>query len=488
MSEADDRLKPLLIRASAGTGKTYQLTGRLLRILLRGASPDSILATTFTRKAAGEILNRLLFTLADAATNESSLASLRSQIEEPNLPAERPAPLLHWILKEIHRLRVCTLDSLFSQLARSFSFELRLPPGWQLTDEIEETWFSQQAIGRMLEQFESREVESLFHMLNKGQAERSVELRLFQVVHNNYAGFRRSRREAWTTLDLPLAPEAKEITWAIGVLENAEVGHKSANAQLKKLADEALAGEWDQVIGATPVLGVSRARRAGEPLLYYKRELQDDIADALQVLFDRGRHEFVKRLKMQTEATGDILEAYDRNLHAIKQQARRFSFDDVSHQLAHWIDSTDTDQSEQSVERLAARMDASLDHVLLDEFQDTAPVQWDVLRPFAARTAVDTESPERTFFCVGDTKQAIYGWRGGDARIFDAVKQELPELHEQPQDISFRSSPVIMDAVNRVFNNLDKHPSFSDRPATPLTSDEWKCHALHEFPVVFPPA
>ena len=76
VSTGDGLLRPTLVRASAGTGKTYRLTARLLRILLQGAPPESILATTFTRKAAGEILDRVLLTLARAA-DESDDRSTR---------------------------------------------------------------------------------------------------------------------------------------------------------------------------------------------------------------------------------------------------------------------------------------------------------------------------------------------------------------------------------------------------------------------------
>ena len=118
----DGQLLPTLVRASAGTGKTYRLTARLLRTLLQGAAPETILATTFTRKAAGEILDRVLLTLANAAdeTDDQALDDLRRQVGIPTLPRSVCLQLLDTLLRNIHRLRVCTLDSLFAQLARSF--------------------------------------------------------------------------------------------------------------------------------------------------------------------------------------------------------------------------------------------------------------------------------------------------------------------------------------------------------------------------------
>lgn len=478
-----DPLGPLMIRASAGTGKTYQLTGRLLQILLQGAAPDTILATTFTRKAAGEILNRLLLSLARAATDPKALQDLRMQIGDPDLAADKPAPLLHGILKEIHRLRICTIDSLFSQLARSFSFELRLPPGWQLTDEIEESWFIDQALARMLEQFDEGEVQSLFHMLSKGQAERNVAQRLLQVVQNNYAGFRRSHRDAWSTLSLAKAPPSKEITTAVGILAGSATGDKRIDGAMHKYSELLLTEQWDAIVEAKLIAASAKSMLVGEPVTYYRKPVPEDLVAAMQVIYAKARHEYVMRLKMQTEATGDLLESFDRNIGSLKQNARRFSFDDVSYQLAQWVERLLEGQQATDLNRLAMRMDASLDHVLLDEFQDTAPVQWDVLRPFARRAS--SGAPARTFFCVGDTKQAIYGWRGGEAKIFDAVQSELPNVVSKPQDTSFRSSPVITDNVTKIFKNLHRHPSYSEREEHPVGDEEWKCHALHEFEAAF---
>ena len=138
----DGYLPPTLVRASAGTGKTYQLTARLLRLLVQRAAPETILATTFTRKAAGEILHRVLLTLARAADDDDTifLERLRDQVGIETLPRSLCIQLTEILLSNIHRLRICTLDSLFTQLARSFPFELGLPPTWRLTDEIEESW------------------------------------------------------------------------------------------------------------------------------------------------------------------------------------------------------------------------------------------------------------------------------------------------------------------------------------------------------------
>ncbi|HEY2147194.1 MAG TPA: UvrD-helicase domain-containing protein, partial [Pirellulales bacterium] len=119
-------------------------------------------------------------------------------------------------------------------------------------------------------------------------------------------------------------------------------------------------------------------------------------------------------------------------------------------------------------EELAYRLDGPLGHLLLDEFQDTSRAQWDVLRPFAKR--VTSNGGSRSFFCVGDGKQAIYGWRGGVAEIFDSAGKELPGIVEQSLAESYRSAPIVIDVVNRVFANLPVNASLTEWP---VVANEW---------------
>lgn len=98
------------------------------------------------------------------------------------------------------------------------------------------------------------------------------------------------------------------------------------------------------------------------------------------------------------------------------------------------------------------RLDVRISHLLLDEFQDTSPSQWKVLRPLARR--VVCKDSGQSFLCVGDVKQAIYGWRGGVAEIFEVLDRELEGLQPEYLNQSRRSSQVVIDCVNRVFSGL----------------------------------
>lgn len=485
--------RPTLVRASAGTGKTYQLTARLLKILLTGAPPETVLATTFTRKAAGEILSRVLTTLGAAADPErpKALADLQSQVGLPGLPRHVCGQLFHRLLKNIHRLRICTLDSLFSQLARALPFELDLPPGWRLTDEIEEIWLRQLAIGQLIDSLQSSEIESLISMLGRGDVKRNVARELIQVVETTYGLSRQASVDAWDQLDVPTRPDSVDITHAAGSFRMAEPPQKTLRALLDRMADHLDARDFSPLIEQTLLVNIHKAEITNAEIKFGRSKFPPEIAADLHVLYQAVRSEALSLLRSQNHATGSLADHYNESINAIKQAQAAFAFDDIALRLANLFTRLDA-------ATIQNKLDFKIDHLLLDEFQDTSPVQWQVLK-IIAESVVPNESDSksirtidprrsRSFFCVGDTKQAIYGWRGGVAEIFDAVDRQLPGVQSIPQDESYRSSRVVLDAVTTAFQNLTNHPmAETPSPEDPSDKSLYEAEAVREFAEKFPP-
>ena len=158
----------MVIRASAGSGKTYQLSTRYIARLAQ-TTPDRILATTFTRKAAGEILERILRRLAEAALDDERRAQLAAALERPGLSREQCLQWLVAVTRNLHRVRVATLDSFFSRVAGSFALELGLPPGWALLDESQDDQLRSRAVEAVLREGDRHDLVKLIHLLSKGQ-------------------------------------------------------------------------------------------------------------------------------------------------------------------------------------------------------------------------------------------------------------------------------------------------------------------------------
>ena len=441
----------VVVRASAGTGKTFQLSNRYIGLAADGASPDTILATTFTRKAAGEILDRVLFRLAEAIADPGKLGALAVNIQDQSFDRARCLTVLRQLVHHIHRLRVSTLDSFFIQVAQSFALELGLPPGWQIAEEIDDIRLRTEAIRAVLDNEKTDDVLRLMHLLTKGEAARSVADQIRSLVNELYNFYVEAPAEAWSALPRRKALKPAEFQNAIVALESAPL---PADKRFAKARDgdleNALTENWDNFLAK----GLA-AKILADQRQYYKKDIPDELVAAYVPLLKHAQAQIINRIADQTEATHGLLARFDDVYRRLKLRRRSLRFDDVTRLLADKLD-------EDELERVVYRLDARVAHLLLDEFQDTSPGQWHVLRPFAQR--IVGKPKHQSFFCVGDVKQAIYGWRGGVAEIFEALEDELDGLAFDSLEKSWRSSPPVIETVNHIFQNLSANEVLARYP------------------------
>jgi ATP-dependent helicase/nuclease subunit A len=434
------------IHASAGSGKTHQLTNRYLLLLAEGVEPDAILATTFTRKAAGEILDRVLDRLAAAAGDAGKGRELVAQLEAPKDSPPDFAALLRWMVRSLHRVRIGTLDSFYLALAGSFSLELGLPAGWSICEQADDDALQRDALERLLDQ-QPEDIGNLLPLLSKGETKRSVQGELQEIIGAHYDVFRSSERSAWERLQAPEPVGAAQKTAALERLRGFDYsacGHKG----FFKARDNDVANfeqeKWQDFVGG----GLAAKVLAGETT-YFKKQIPQDAQEFYETLLQHARSQILGRLAEQTRATWDLLDRFHRELWALKQATGALRFGDVTQALVEALQGQAL-----RAETLAFRLDGAIEHLLLDEFQDTSLPQWRALLPIAQRIVQAAAEPPRSFFCVGDDKQAIYGWRGGMAEIFQTLLHSLGPLKQVPLFESRRSAPPIIDGVNQVFGNL----------------------------------
>ena len=448
---AKRRFENVVIRASAGTGKTFQLTNRFIGLVSAGEPLDTILATTFTRKAAGEILDRVLFRLAEAALDAGKLSELAQHTGDATLDRGRCLGILRGMVHGLHRIRVSTLDSFFIQVARSFSLELGLLPGWRIVDAPVDRRIRDEAIRAVLEKESTSDVVSLMHMLTKGQASRSISGQIGALVDSLYSDYLEAPPEAWKSLVRPKPLEPAEILAALEFLAAVELpADKRFQTARQQDLSRAENGQWEAFIRS----GLA-ARIIGGTESYYRKPIPIDVIVAYEPLVGHATAVLVGQIANQTEASRQLLDHFDEAYQRLKISGRALRFEDVTRMLTrgHVADRLD---------EIVYRLDAHVNHLLLDEFQDTAPLQWRVLRPFARR--IVEPGGRESFFCVGDVKQAIYGWRGGVAEIFEAIEGELAGLVPQELNQSWRSCQPVIDTVNRVFENIGVNPVLEKHP------------------------
>jgi ATP-dependent exoDNAse (exonuclease V) beta subunit len=440
---AQQRFTHQRIKASAGSGKTHQLTNRYLALLAAGVSADAILATTFTRKAAAEILDRVLARLGRAASDPVEAEKLAGQIQHYDGKPLDFTALLRQLLCGLHRLRVGTLDSFYNALAGSFSLELGLPAGWSVCEDADDKALQRDALEQLLEQ-RPEDIGKLFPLLNKGGTKRSVQTDLHSVIDKHYECFRGSEQPAWYALDIPVPVSEQEVAAA---LERLHAFDFSANKVLSKARDEDIAAFEKANWGRFIEYGLA-GKLFDDEDTYKKKEIPTEAQEMYEPLLRHARYELVRQLAQQTQATWDLLEHFHRELWPLKQTTGKLRFNEVTWALVESLH-----RETLRLEGLAFRLDGAIHHLLLDEFQDTALPQWNVFQPLG-RAITHANEELRSFFCVGDNKQAIYRWRGGMSEIFEQLPAFLGNLDDSLLVESRRSAQPIIDVINTVFGNL----------------------------------
>ncbi len=444
----------VLLRASAGTGKTFQLSNRYILLILAGQSPEKLLATTFTRKAAGEILARILQRLATATTSEEQAIKLSEELKIDATQSRRFGEALAFMTGNLHRINVSTLDSYFAKLLTNHAYEFEIATDWAIATSGEQAAQKQLAIIELLRNLSDAESTRLMLFINKGKCNRSILRTLELTIDSLISPFYQSVATAWTG-DLRGASTARllnqeQISLALSKIEK-QMENKDCAPFLKTITTDLetlQARNWNKALKG----GIFKKIIAGENT-FSRKPLPDSLVDAYQPL---TQHAFVLKtceLENQTKATYSILFQYAEILDRIKRKSRRLEFNDVTRLLnsgGHNFAST-------------FRMDATIEHLLLDEFQDTSLPQWNIVEPLALSICRRINS---SFFCVGDVKQAIYGWRGGRREIFDCLESSLNDISSDTLEQSYRSSAVVVEFVNSIFNNLDAHTNPSDHAGT----------------------
>lgn len=467
-------MKNSLIKASAGTGKTFALATRMIRLMLLGVEPNHIVALTFSRAAAGEIFNRIAGRLADAAAAEALAAAESAHLYDgldaaraealrarAGAPVPRPAftALLRKLIATQHASMIGTIDSFMTRMVQAFPLELGLQGSLSIMDDYRVEREKGAAMASLLNRVAAGpEAELFFESFRQatfGREGKSYGEKLASFVAS-WHGILQDHPDA-------AAWGRPEVIWPGG--EPFAI-HGTLERLAERLASE-IRGDWEAVgrekpwdefcafvrafnctfptkAGVQNVLVAYQPRAASIEISYNRKAIcftgakAQLILQAVETLYG-----LVVRTRCQTTQGLYGLMAQIEAAYARSTRMRGLlTFDDVPRLIAG------LDQAvRQNVEY---RFDSRFSHWALDEFQDTSHAQWNAIRNLIDEV-IQSADDERSLFIVGDMKQAIYGWRGGDVAIFE---REAGSGHYALADLNttYRYCPQIADLVNRAFD------------------------------------
>lgn len=469
-----DNRRHASIRASAGSGKTFVLSQRFIGLLARGVPVERITALTFSRKAAREIFESVIEHLCTAAAGPREAARASEHVGM-DISHGGFGEILCQLLRNLHRLRVGTIDSFITGILRLFPEHYAVPPDFSLFDSAgeEARKVHGMVLGRILSGSagETERFAKAFYAATAGRHEK----RLGSVLEKKLMGSQEIYRSApdcryWGAVraegaaagergrsaaaaaaaltangEIARLPEKARHRWRV-FLEAASgrVPGSSWSRELDYLFAKITAARQD-ILDGTAHVAVERSSLALEG------SIRDDLLALLEDLVG-------KEIEVSAERSRGLcrlLQVYEREYGHVVRSEGRMSFSDAVEFVAGQGPATPSLVRERE-DRLYIeyRLDARLDHWLIDEFQDTSRRQWDIFANLADEI-LQSRDGERTFFVVGDPKQAIYGWRGGDAALLGEFTEQYGEQLEQVSlSRSYRSSPAVIEAVNLIFGNV----------------------------------
>ncbi len=487
----------VFVEANAGSGKTRVLVDRVARLLLAGAAPDRMLCVTFTKAAAGEMQSRLFrklgewSTLPDDALAEK-LAELTGGGPAPRLGAARQ--LFARALETPGGLKIQTLHAFCESLLRRFPLEAGLSPGFEVQDDAEATKLKTESLDRLFANAHmapdgamAQAISTILAAAGPDGIERVASMALSQrgrlsALLDEAGSIETFADRASLALDVPPDMEedlALRTIWAetaIDDLEAALSGLQSGGSKTEIVSADRL----ETVLKAAKQDPAEAARRYLDFWLTAKGTLKapksifgKKTGETYKILVTLFGEEGSERHRIDgevlpllasakanaaTRAGLTLASALIREYEHRLDRVRRVDFADLVERARALL--TDADARVWALYKL----DQGLDHVLVDEAQDTAPDQWAVINAlteefFAGQGAQPVDAQMRSVFCVGDEKQSIYSFQDADPALFLAQRQRLESQaraagyrFESPGlDVSFRSSDEVLKAVDAAF-------------------------------------
>ncbi|MGY4317019.1 double-strand break repair helicase AddA [Bradyrhizobium sp. JR3.5] len=490
-ARASDPKASTFVSANAGSGKTHVLVQRVIRLLLSGVPPEKILCITFTKAAAANMAERVFTTLGHWVTLDDTAldtAIREAGIVHPSASLRREArKLFACALETPGGLKVQTIHALCTRLLQQFPFEANVPARFAVLDDRDQNEMMERAnLAVFLEA--SRIPDSPIGRALRTAMASAADVTFKDVVRE--ACLSRDHFMGWTDAAGSAAAAAAQMSAALGVSSDIRIEdvereivdgpnlQRSSWKEMATLLDTSSKADQKQAERLRAALTFTGAAQVDEYLGVF---LTDDRAPRASVVTNN----FIKknavaghRFEAEVDRLGPLIErrravvARDRTealIHIATAAAAHYRREKLERGLLDYDDLIDKTLA--MLDRVSSgwvhyKLDRGVDHVLIDEAQDTSPRQWDIVAHIISEFTSGAGARDglvRTVFAVGDEKQSIFSFQGAAPREFDLRRRELKRRFEEAGlkfdpvsfTYSFRSGPVILHSVDHVFREQE---------------------------------
>ncbi|GJL94833.1 MAG: double-strand break repair helicase AddA [Hyphococcus sp.] len=477
------------VKANAGAGKTRVLTNRVARLLLADVSPEKILCITFTKAAAAEMAERLFDVLGEwALAGDDQLRKALADLEGPDTKSRDEQAL-----SEVRRLfaraletpgglKIQTIHSFCEQVLKRFPLEADTPPGFTIIEDTEAKALLHAAIDQVaLKAAQDEAIQSAFSRLAllfneqdlrrvlSNSAEKQLE---FNAMLDRFDGLASTINSLAKTLNADPTATTENIKLAfLNTLTKADLERahealvasggnplKLAPAVKSILSKDSVEKQWEGV----EALFLTEKKTPRKKLTTKATENADPWAPAYLAQKQEAFLGEFERLKAQmlfenTCAYLNLSKAIIDEYNDAKATRAALDFDDLIARTRALFQNTKSAW-------VMYKLDQGIDHILIDEAQDTSPAQWNVIEALFDEylsgdgARADRGDNQRSFFAVGDMKQSIYSFQGADAGLFKQKEHDLGEklsgvttFSNVRLDLSFRTTEPVLAFVDALF-------------------------------------
>ena len=466
--EIYDPFLSVALSASAGSGKTHALTTRLITMLLSGIGPSEILVITFTNLAANEIRKKLFDRIQAIVKQDEKEVVFFADIlkEKPEIVVEKALNLKTRLIKQFSLIQISTIHSFFSRIIRNFPNETGYVFDISVVDEIMEKSLVDRSIERFFEDLVKDKVSRMrfynfiFSYIGKRLTTASAIRKIYNGVDSKYYVLKDliARGDSLNNVEQEfikikavllsdeLESKIKLLVEVMSVFIEKYGKNRNIESFIRHLESFLKYKNIKNLMELTPF---KRDVESGMVNYLGKvcKTLSSDEAGRFEGALSEIRVSIISYLYAEMEyfihSWIDIYKKVNRYLSEIKKDAQAVGFSDIEYHALDFLSGL-TD-----FEFFNFRTGSRFRYILIDEFQDTSKLQWDSLN-FIVRNSLLNNG---NLFYVGDLKQSIYRWRGGEPWLFEKVRSELA-ISKKYLAYSYRQSSVLLSFVNTVFKNL----------------------------------
>ncbi|WP_317992514.1 double-strand break repair helicase AddA [Bartonella gliris] len=478
------------VSANAGSGKTHVLSERVIRLLLNGTPPARILCLTYTRAAAAVMQSRIFRTLSNwNELDDTQLQKTLSQLENKPINAQKltyARQLFARALETPGGLKIQTIHAFCESLLHQFMLEANIAGHFELTDDINRKKLLQEARRQLLMHHDAQPaLKQLLKVIN----ENTFNQLLYEAAKKQHklSGFlsfilSENGEEQFRAL-FNLAPDETNQQLLEKIQQTARLplyalthcqtyGNKNTKNIIAQFSQLDSASHETEIINIISNIyfkstGDPRnfslvASKKSDEIWPFIQQMIEDKQSKLSVLLEKYQCVKVVTLNM---AAFQLCAIYLKIYANLKKANGLLDFDDLIERTLHLL------QRKGASQWVHYKLDNGLDHILLDEAQDTNPEQWQIIQLLAQEffTGYSQRDNIRTLFAVGDEKQSIYSFQGAapenfsaNGRVIQKKAQQAKQKFEKVQlNYSFRSTADVLKSVDLVFETPENYKGLS---------------------------